>query len=275
MSRDLLGEAAQDVTAESSPAGEAAPESTPESVEGGGKKSERTIDQVRGELVRKIEEANAGHREALARIEGMLAARQAPAAQPENALPNVNNMSADQLEALRPNIPQEQLGAFNKMVTDRRVAESVRGVMATEFSKRDVEQTRKSANQEAFNRYPDLHNDASPLRRMTNKVLDELGGSGSQDPRVVLTAANEAAARLGITPTRRATSQGNDVRGVGGRTAPAPGGKQGGSTISDEKVDQLSKALQGAMPRGKKFDPERIKAAHAQYTEHRGLIIKQ
>jgi len=275
MSRDLLGEAAQDVTAESSPAGEAAPESTPESVEGGGKKSERTIDQVRGELVRKIEEANAGHREALARIEGMLAARQAPAAQPENALPNVNNMSADQLEALRPNIPQEQLGAFNKMVTDRRVAESVRGVMATEFSKRDVEQTRKSANQEAFNRYPDLHNDASPLRRMTNKVLDELGGSGSQDPRVVLTAANEAAARLGITPTRRATSQGNDVRGVGGRTAPAPGGKPGGSTISDEKVDQLSKALQGAMPRGKKFDPERIKASHAQYTEHRGLIIKQ
>jgi len=271
MPKDLLGQAAQDVVAEPSPAAEAAPEATPESDEGGGKKKERTSDEVRGALVRRLEVANATTAEKLARIEGMLAAR---AAQPEPAAPDVANLSSAQLEALRPSIPQDQQAAFDKLVNDRRVAESVRGVIASEFSKRDVVNTRKQANQEAFERYPDLHTDVSPMRKMTNKVLEEWGADPETNPRVVLDAANEAASRLGVTARRRAAGGGSEVRHVGGRTAPAPGGKET-ATISDEKVDSISKALQGALPAGKKFNPEKIKAAHAQYTEHRNLIVRQ
>ena len=276
MAKDILAQAALDVAADSSPAGEAAPEVTePTSGDSGGKKKERTIDEVRGELVRKIEEANATNREQLARIEGMLAAR-APAqpSQPDG-VPDVNTMSADQLEALRPSIPQTQMAAFDKMVNDRRIAESVRGVINQEFGKRDVAQVRKDTAQEAFTRYPDLHNETSQLRKMTNKVLDEWGSGVNSNPRVVLDAANEAASRLGISATRKAASGGPDIRSVGGRTAPAPSGANGGKTLSDEKADSIARALQGAMPRGKKFNREKIQEAHSLYTQHRDHVINQ
>jgi len=274
MAKDNLAQAAQDVIPESSAGGEAAPAATEQaSDDSGGKGKGRTIDEVRGELVRRIEDANAATREQLARIEGMMSARQAEPARPAGP-PDINTLPLDELEALRPSIPKEQLGAFERLVADRRVAEAVRGHVTSEFSKRETERTRREANQEAFNRYPDLHNETSPMRKMTNKVLDERGGVEGAGVRAVLDAANEAASRLGITAATR-QSGGPDIRQPGSRTAPAPTGGAGTPTLSKEKADSIAKALRGALPAGKKFDIERIQKSHADYTAHRNLIVKQ
>lgn len=274
MPKDLLGQAALDVPADSSPAGEAAPVAATEPSDGGGKKkNERTIDEVRGELVRKIEEANSTTREMFARLEGMLSARQAEPARPAGA-PDIAVMSADQLEAMRPNVPKEQMAAFDKMVSDRRMSETVRGIITSEFSQREAGQAREAANREAFARYPDLHNESSQMRKMTNRVLEERGGLSDARPQAVLDAANEAASRLGVAAVRQG-SGGSDMRQPGSRSAPAPDGKPKGPSLAPEKADAIARALRHALPPGKTFNMERIQKAHAEYNEHRALVIKQ
>lgn len=277
MPDDLLRQAAQDAPADSSPAteptdhaddgGDTPPADAGKSSDDAGKRKEPSATNVRGELLRLMDQR-------FARIEGMLAARQEPpgASQPGNAS-DLSNVSADQLEAMRPNIPQSQLPAFEKLVLERRISEQVRGAVANELSSQQLTATRRTANQEAFSRYPDLHNETSPMRRMTNKVLDEMGADPKTNPRVVLDAANEAAARLGVSPASRRNTTQVDVRTPGARTAPAPGAAEK-STLSDEKHDAISNALKGALPRGKTFNKERVAAAHAQYQAHRHLYVK-
>lgn len=271
MPKDIVGQHVEDASAESSTATEtvtAEPEGEPE-----GEPKDLSARNVRGELLRKMGDMEAATREQLARIEGMLAARPQPAAQPSGP-PDVNTMSVEQLEAMRSQIPQAQMQAFDRLVNDRRVAEQVRGVINSEFSRRETERARSEATREAFTRYPDLNTGTSAIRRMTNKVLEEWGVGENSGPRDVLNAANEAASRLGITPvTRRGQGDAGEMRQPGSRTAPPPGGKAT-KTLSDDKADAIAKALRGALPAGKTFNKERIQQAHAQYTEHRNLVVK-
>jgi hypothetical protein len=284
-----LEQASQDVPADSSPAPDDTqtpnPDgSTPPGPDAGnqsgdepkGKKGERGINEVRGELNRKLDKTNADLRAELAEMKGMLQGLATAAPSPAPIQPRtLTDYTAAELEALRPQAKPEELPQLDRMIQSKQVQEAVRAGVQEELGSRDFEDQRTMANRQAYERFPDLYNKTGAFYRETNKVLNEMGKTATSSPRAVLDAANEAGARLGLSPKAGSILL-HQHDPIGSGTAPAPESKKQYG-LSKEKRQEIARKLQGAMPKGK-FTEENLgnidKNAKL-YDEHRDMFIKK
>lgn len=296
MPNEALRQAGQDVPVDSSPTTD--PTSTDESDNtnpgpdagdhsgdsgGDDKSGGRGPDELRGEFDRRLKESDSKMDTGFARIEGMIAGMgQQQNTQPQGQVGNdLDSMSSAALEALRTGIPDDKLPAFEQLVAQKKSDERADARFNQNWTNQQTQQTRKESNAQAYQRYPELHDEASPLYRETNKVLDEMGGIVEHDPRSVLNASNEAATRLGVKPRSGAMYGAPSTRNhapVGGRSAPAPDGSDGGIVMTNERAQEIGSRLAGALPSGKKFTTEQLKGIrerHSEYKKHQHLFIKQ
>lgn len=268
-----LDEAVRSVPAESSPADESVnepdqdlpvdePEAQGDESTGDeqpdGEKG-RTIENVRGELLRKLEKSNA---ELMRELKAMREESQrmkdqygVPAAQPAKTL---EDMSVQELEAMAPNVPDDQKTAFNQYLQERKVQARV----DERLSHHEKEMQRKTAeqrfNEQALQRWPELRDRATEFYRVTDRILSEMGDTAASNPRAVLDAANEAGLELGLHPqtgVRRGAQ-------ASGRKQPVPGRKTKSGPSGEDKMPDLDEGtiqrLANAMP-GKKFSKEQLK----------------
>lgn len=278
----LLAQAAKDVPPDSSPGddqdfdqenlGDATDDSDPaggkqQGDQGGGQgKSGRTLENIQREFDRKI-----------VKLEGIiegLSSRltQAPAAQ--QPITDVTAMSSVQLEALAGSIPEGQKQAFAELLAQKKQEESVRSIVTREMSEHNFQSKQMAANVEAFNRYPELHDQSSKFRIVTNQVLNEMGAASEKDPEILLHASEVAAARLGVSGRRQSSIYRTAV--AGGGTGPADEGVKGASEISASKANEIAQRLARAMPGGK-FSKERVDSARKAskiYRDNISLIRK-
>jgi len=233
----------------------------------------RTLENVRGELLRKQDEL----RSELAEIKDLIRNQPAPAvAEPPTT--DINKMSSVQLEALRPNVPEAQHAELDRLINKRRIDEAVAQGIESRLSAREVEQVRREANSTAFQRWPELRDNSSTFRRVTNEVLKERGDS-TTNPQAVLDAANEAGMRLGLKPATTAFN--SNGRGAyrtarGSSDAPAPADAPQ-DMLSEAEASAIAIRLRNAMPSGK-FSPEQVKRARersGEYRKHQDLFIKK
>jgi DNA-binding PucR family transcriptional regulator len=272
-----LDDAVRSVPAESSPADESVnepdldletelPEAEGDQLDSGdepdGEKG-RTIENVRGELLRKLEKSNA---ELMRELRAMREESQrlkeqygVPAAQPAHDQPKtLDQMSVQELEAMAPNVPDEQKEAFGQYLTERKVQARV----DERLNKYEAESQRKTAeqrfNEQAMTRWPELRERSSEFYRVTDRILSEMGEVAASNPRAVLDAANEAGLELGLLPqtgVRRAAQPAS-------RKQPVPGRKTKSGPGAEDKTPDLDEAtiarLANAMP-NKKFTKDQLK----------------
>lgn len=279
--------AGADVPPDSSPADEggntAAADATPgpdagnQSGKRGGKQEGRTLDNVAEESNRKIKELTSQVSELRGMLQGMqqyFRGNDAPEPKPAAAA-DINTMTSSQLEALKPNVPKENLPALEQLIAQRRQAETVRQEVDTQFARHTFAEKKRQAEHQAFSMYPELRNTLSRFRQTTNEVLNEAGESAQHNPYALLHAAQTAAARLGIKPSGPRFNQYGAP--VGGGTAPPPAGNDGSEPISAEKMDKLATSLRDAMPGGKFTEEQlkRIQENSKHYRENKNLFIRQ
>lgn len=283
-----LSQSAQDVPPDPSPGQGGQPNGAPQSAsnpgpdaghqsgdaDSGQSKEPRTPDNVRGELLRKHEQLSSTMEQRFARIEGLLQgiSQQQPAPQHQNpAQPtSVDQMTSQQLEALRPQVPEDKRPELDRLIAQRRIDESVAARVDARLADQSRQQMRIEANKTAYGRWPELRDPGSHLYQVTNQVLNERGSGVNNDPRALLDAANEAGMRLGLQPKSHARSF-TDVSIPAG-SQPTP--EQGGKGMSKDEAAAIAQRLQNALPGGKKFNLDRATELHGQYVEHKDLYIK-
>lgn len=205
-------------------------------------------------------------------LEGALSRQQVAAPATTPAVPDVTQMTAAQLEALAPQIPEANKQAFNELLAQKRNEEQVKQVVHQELDRSEFSRKRTESNKEAYFLFPELRDQSSRLRNMTNSILNEMGSAADVDPGSLLHAAEVAAHRLGIK--RRQESPFRSI--PGGGTAPA--GPAGGDdpVLDPEKAANIAVRLRDAMP-GKKFTKEQLERARksfGNYNKNKSLFIK-
>lgn len=283
-----LAQGAQDVPPDPSPgqggqpnddtqsANSPAPEQGQQSGQAGQDQSTepRTPDNVRGEILRKMDQRDAALDQRFARLEGMLqgmANQPAPAPQPSSQPARIEDMSSQDLEALRPQVPEDKRPDLDRLITQRRIDESIANGIDQRLSAHQRQTQRVESNQTAYARWPELRDAGSQLYQMANHVLNERGEAATQDPRALLDAANEAGMRLGLTP--KAPTNVPSTLGVPSGTQP-PGAPQA-KGLSAEEAGKIAQRLRGALPAGKEFNMDEIQKSSALYEDNRDLIIRQ
>lgn len=220
-------------------------------------KKERSVENVRGELLRKMQKSN---QEMMAELRAMrddIAAAPAVVAPVDNAQPQtLDQMTVEQLEAMKPNVPDEQKVAFGEYLFERKVDAKVDAKL-DKFQNTSVRKDQEDKfNETAFERWPELRNKSSEFYGIADRVLSEMGTAGEKNPRAVLEAANEAGLQLGLSP---ATGQRRTRREPGNV---APGRSTRGTSTPDagqsEEDAKIASRLGNAMP-GRKFTPEQLK----------------
>lgn len=280
MPNDALRQAKQDVPADSSPAttddaaqSDPAPGAGETPGDKGTGKGGRSIDEVRGELTRKLEEMSGRFSRLEEMLQGVTAGTPRRDTEPAKDL---NDMTTGELEALRPHIPEDKKAAFEVLVNTRREEERVDARFERKLTQRETVQARKAANEEAYDRYPELSNEVGTFYREVNKVLDQWGDPVTKNnPYAVLQAANEAAHRLGIKPRERVESRSGRVSS---RTAPASDNAVGTRKMSVEQSESIARGLTAALPAGKTFSKdvmEGIRKRADEYEQHRDLFIRK
>ena len=177
-------------------------------------------------------------------------------------------MTSQQLEALRPQVPEDKRPELDRLIAQRRIDESVAARVDARLADQSRLQMRIEANRTAYGRWPELRDPGSQLYQVTNQVLNERGSTN--DPRALLDAANEAGMRLGLQA--KSTRSFSDVTVPTGTQPPADHG--GRDAMSREEAAAIAQRLQHALPGGKKFNLERATELHGQYVEHKDLYIK-
>jgi len=222
-------------------------------------KSGRTIENVRGETLRKMkqyqDEISAelqALREELKQGYGVPTQQTAPASQPQT----LDDMSVQQLETMRDQVPEDQRPAFDQYLLERKVSERVDNKL-NEFQTRTQNQhAEQQYNETALDRWPALRDKTSALYRATDRILGEMG-EHAKSPRAVLDAANEAGLELGLAPSTGVTRRTREPGRV------APGHRTASPPSREPEVDQAQQAqiiagLQDAMP-GREFSKEALK----------------
>ena len=205
-------------------------------------------------------------------LQGMTTAQ--PASQPSPAAPanpQISEMTAQQLEALRPQVPEDKRPELDRLIAQKRLDESVALQVDRRLSAQALQQTRVQSNQMAYQRWPELRDPGSNLYQMANQVLNERGDGAGSDPRALLDAANEAGVRLGLQP-KSAARQYAQFDVPHGTQPPASNGKPLG--MSKEEAATIAQRLQHALPSGTKFDLDKAADLHGQYLDQKDLYIK-
>lgn len=232
---------------------------------GDDKGDERTLDNIHGEFARKFKEQEA-------KIDGMFAqinnkmgqltqSSQSSSVTPDNA--DVNDLatySVTQLENLKRTTDWGQVNeadkdAFEDILIKRRVNEALNSKLAVFTEQTQLDGDRKRFGQIAVDRFPELSDPTSEIAREVNAMIVATPKSQIEsNPRIVLDFANDVAITKGVKPQRR--------RHVSGNLAPtrsAPTEETPESLRSDAEHDAIAARLSPALPRGKKFDRDRIR----------------
>lgn len=233
------------------------PEEKPSKKESKGE--DRSLDNVRGELLRKQEKFQTDIMSVVddlkTEIRGLIDTRsesKKPAAQTSSD--PLAEYSTAQLEAMRPQIPEENRAQFESYLTDRKVSEKIESKLGNFTKTLESQQKREQYSKQALDRYPDLGDTTSEFARKVERELQRMP-SIDKNPRALLDAANEVAAIEGVKPAMRRKVQGKPApTGTAPADSPEPE-----TRLSDEERASIAKKLRAALPKGKTFNMDRIK----------------
>ena len=237
----------------------------------------RDAENVYRELSRKNEHLSGQLTSLQARFESAIERMEASA---QAAPPDATNgdplavKTVAQLKNLRSQVPEENLAAFDEYVSERQIQETVDARVGAFEQKQTASQARKQTAQEAVNTYPDLAKPGSDFAQAVDKELKRLGRSyTNNNPYALLDASNRVAIRDGYgakttsprIPGRPATKR---------NASPAPKAKDGPS-MDVERATKIASGLKNALPKGAKFDVEKMRESTEQYRQNRDFFIKR
>ena len=239
------------------PAGDKGDSGDPE----GDKKDDRSLKNVQSEFQRKFEKLTAANEALAAEIRSQREQHQTPAPVPvQKTQPQtMDDMSVEQLEQMRANVPEENRVAFETYLIERKADARVDAKLTSFTQQQSFQTNEQKANEKAFSRWPNLHDKSSEFYSITNRILQEMGPTADNSPRAVLDAANEAGLELGLQPaTFKPQIRRDPGKLQGGRTNRPINRKDADSVDmeSDEQVG-IQKGLRNAMP-GRKFTKEQL-----------------
>jgi hypothetical protein len=236
-------------------------------------KDGRTIANVRGELLRKLDKSQQvvldeirALREENARLKDQYGVP-TPAARTSEPK-TLDDLSIQELEQMRLNVPDEQKAAFEEYYIQRKVAATVDEKLSGFEQQTTFRTQEQKYNAQAFERWPQLHDRNSDFYRVTDRIMREMGNGADANPRAVLDAANEAGFELGIGPASGIRRSPRDPGGV------VPGRTSRGTKRQDEapELDNgVTSRLAEAMP-GKKFSKEQLKRIAERTKEYQDTI---
>lgn len=236
-------------------------------------KGDRPPENYFRELIRKSEEREERMLQMMERLADSSAVRSEPVKKSGDSL---DDRSIEELEGLRDQVPEDRRAAFDAYLNKRRVQAEVDSRMTALEKKTQVQTARQQAGQEAVNRYPDLADPTSDFARKVNAKLRTLGRSYiDANPRAIVDVANEVAISEGrgfrSQPGRR--PKGSQAKR---QNTPVDGESRKGKKQfqSKEETAKIAARLSRGLPKGKKFDVDKINERANDYDKNRDLFIK-
>lgn len=237
-------------------------------------KGDRPAENYFRELIRKSEEREERMLQMMERLADSSSSRPEPVKKSGDSL---DDRSIEELESLREQVPDDRKAAFDSYLNKRRVQAEVETRMSDLEKRTEIKSARQRAGQDAVNRYPDLANPTSDFAQKVNAKLRTLGRTYiDANPRAIVDVANEVA-----------ISEGRGFRSKSGRrpkgsqakrqNAPVDNESQGRGKKpfqSKEETAKIAARLSRGLPKGKKFDVDKLNKAANEYDDHRDLFIK-
>lgn len=234
---------------------------------------ERSAENYYRELIRKSEAREERMLSMMERIADAPVVRDEPVKKSGDSL---DDRSIDELDGLRDQVPEDRRAAFDAYVNKRRVTEEVESRMSDLEHRTEVKSARQVAGQEAVNRYPTLADPTSDFAKKVNAKLRTLGrGYIDANPRAIVDVANEIAISEGQTFR---SQTGRRPRGTQADRTNTPVDNEsrgkGKQFQSKEETAAIAERLSRGLPKGKKFDVDKINERANEYDQHRDLFIK-
>lgn len=243
--------------------------------EGGEGNKDRPAENYYRELIRKSEEREERMLSAMERLaDSSTPVRSEPVKKSGDSL---DDRSIEELDGLRDQVPEDRRAAFDAYLNKRRVTEEVDTRMSALEHRTEAKTARQGAGQEAVNRYPELADPTSKFAKKVNAKLRTLGrGYIDANPRAIVDAANEVAISEG---RRFRSAPGRRPRGSQADRSNTPvdnesRGSKGKQFQSKEETAAIAERLSRALPKGKKFDVDKINERANEYDQNRDLFIK-
>jgi hypothetical protein len=236
--------------------------------DGDGEKDGRDINNLQREFDRKYQRLESKLDQVVDRILSQPTPEKEPSKQSGNQL---DDMSIDQLKALRAEVPEERQKDFDDYMTQRIIDDAV-DKRVSAFAERQTRDTaRTMANQQAVDRFPELKDKASDFHAKVQTKLNELGPDYVRNnPRAILDAANDVALAVGARYRTNPRLPAAEPANAGNQQTPNVADD---GTLSDEKAAEIAASLKRAMP-NKEFDLESIKERHKEYNKRKSLYIR-
>lgn len=251
---------------------------------GGDEEKGRTPENVYREVSRKLEKQEEKNQAFQERMMGLMErmsenlAKPAETAEPDNANGDaLSKYSVAQLKDMRAQVPDEKREAYDEYIVERMVQDKIETGMSAAEQVRNANDTRKQVAQKAVDLFPDLLDKSTDFAAAVDKELRYRGkGYAENNPHALLDVASTIATRMGIgrrstPPNPRTPTGGHATRR---NAAPKGGSKNDELTLSRERAGELASSLQGALPKGKKFDIEKIRKNSQEYSDNADLFIR-
>lgn len=234
----------------------------------------RDINNLHREFSRKQEELRERMDRQFSTLMGELtgAIRQGSLAKPDKQGGNtLDEMSIEQLKAMRAQVPEEQTATFDDYLQNRVITEEVDRQVGKFTSSHKSDLARQASNATATQRYPDLNDETSTFWSAVDQELRTRGAGYAQvTPTAVLDVANEIAQRQGVKPN---TSRRRMIAQPAAKRGGKPVAPDEVSTLTDETYARIRDRLEGAIP-GVKFDKKNIQERHKLYKDNQSLFIR-
>lgn len=232
----------------------------------------RGLDDVRGEFERKFRGLEGRVDRVLSKLDDMHARPAPTAVAPNGGAQNLEDLSVEELRGLyaKAETPEQQVYVSGIIATKE--ARKIVGESISEYGRQqDARQRRQESMRVAFDRFPELRDKNSTFYQDVMSEMENLGERANA-PDALLTTANEAAFRIGLSPAAR--SQRDTARGssstIGGRSTRPAKPVDSELAMPEETFDEISEGLKHAFPNGmSKTMSERIKKRSKAYNAFR------
>ena len=243
-----------------------------------GKSEGRSLENVQREFQRKMDKMAEQNAQMAAEMAAMRAESTAPTPTAPAANQTLDDMTVTQLEGMRANVPDDNKAAFDAYLIERKAEERVDARLSKFEQNQSFVMAETKANEQAFSRWPQLHDPSSQFYQNTNRILQEMGPSADQNPQAVLHAANEAGLDLGVAPQtfRPQITRRDPGELQSGRTSRPTGKAKDTIDVNSSEHAKIQQGLANAMP-GRKFTKEqkdRIAQRAKQYQDNIDLFTR-
>jgi hypothetical protein len=228
-------------------------------------KLDRPMANLVAEITRKVSEPLMKSQEQMfAQLADMQQSANKQTPEPVQQKTGLDAYTLDQLEdhaaTLEETDPMKK--KIEKHVSDRIIHETIAQQVGAFTSEQRLEDSRREWGRKAMAKFPDLEDTGSDFFKKVDAELKTMDpGIVRTDPRAAYNAAHIVAASEGVksAPRRQVTKP----AATKGSAKPADVPNDDGP--SDNEIDEMSRKLQGALPKGKKFDKERIRERSKYY----------